>query len=435
VPDSATNPSASPLHALLDAPDSAVLLHAARHDPRWAARSLLATPTDAWVFTHDARSTWLGPNPPPVPFTHDPFADIDALLAAEPDTTWIGYLAYDLGRHVESIPNLARDDRRWPLAVLHRCPDPTPFPGSTDASPVPPPTSTLALGPVASTFTPRDYQHAVAHLVDRLHEGDAFEVNLATRLSAAFAGQPRDLFLALLDRCPAWFAAYLPLPTLDDGQSRAIASVSPELFLELTPDGTVTTRPIKGSRPPDQPDHRHPHAGLGLSEKDKAELAMVVDMLRNDLGRVAAFGSVQVTSPRDIERHPGIEHAVATVAARLRSSATPGELLRATFPGGSITGAPKVQAMRMIEQLEPVRRGPYCGAIGWLRGNAMTLSIAIRTACLTFDPSTLQGTVDFHVGSGIVADSLPRAEWRETLHKAKAFRDLARTCRAADLSP
>jgi para-aminobenzoate synthetase component 1 len=417
-----------PLLDLSDAPRSACLLHAGRHDPRWARRSLLAVPRGAWVYTRDGRSTWTGPDRPDIAFAHEPFRDLDALLLAEPSTTWVGYLAYDLGRHVEAMPIMAIDDRRWPLAVLHRCPSPTLY--STAATPALPPDlpsgDRLVFGPVRSTFTRDAYQQAVARVVDRLHAGDAFEVNLTTRLTADFRGRPRDFYHALLGRSPAWYAAHLPLPTLDDGLERTIASVSPELFLELTPDGGVVTRPIKGSRRPGQSAERHPHAGLEHSEKDRAELAMVVDMLRNDLGRVAAYGSVRVVSPRTIERHPNIEHGVATVAARLRDDASPGDLLRAAFPGGSITGAPKVQAMHMIERLEPVRRGPYCGAVGWLRGRAMTLSLAIRTACLTLDPTTRRGIVDFAVGSGIVADSLPRAEWRETLHKAKPFRDLAR---------
>ncbi|MEM6334870.1 MAG: anthranilate synthase component I family protein [Planctomycetota bacterium] len=426
-----------PVAQLLAATRPTALLHSARHHPRWARHSLIATPQSAWVFTADSRSTWLGPHRPAVRFTHDPFDDLDALLAAEPDTRWIGYLSYDLGRHVESIPNRARNDRRWPLAVLHRCPDARSIPTPPDhrAQSTPTTTHSLHLGPVVSAFSPADYQRAVAHIVDRLHAGDAFEVNLTTRLTAAFTGRPADLFAALLRRAPAWYAAHIPLPDLGDARTRALASISPELFLDLTPDGSVTTRPIKGSRPADQPDHRHPHAALDATEKDRAELAMVVDMLRNDLGRVCRFGSVQVPDPRSIERHPTIDHGVATVTGTLRPDATPGQLLRATLPGGSITGAPKVQAMRTIEALEPVRRGPYCGAIGTLQGRSMTLAIAIRTACIEtdappHDPRALgTGRVDFHVGSGIVADSLPRAEWRETLHKAKPFRDLARTYR------
>ncbi|MEM9250752.1 MAG: anthranilate synthase component I family protein [Planctomycetota bacterium] len=425
------------LAAWLDAPPSACLLHAGRPHPRWSNRSLLGTPDAAWVVTPDGRSAWLGDAPRPVDFTHDPFADLDALLAHDPDASWIGYLGYDLGRRIESLTSVARDDRRWPLALLQRCPRVDAFPATE--RPIPTPNPSLSLGPVRSCTTPSDYQQAVAHVVDRLHAGDAFEVNLATRLTAEFRGRPRDLFLALLRRSPAWFAAYLPLPALPNDppdRRRAIASVSPELFLELTPEGTVTTRPIKGTRRAGSAAAAaHPHADLADSPKDRAELAMVVDMLRNDLGRVAAFGSVRVDQPRTIEHHPGIDHAVATVAAKLRRDATPGDLLRATLPGGSITGAPKVQAMHMIERLEPVRRGPYCGAIGWLRGRSMHLSIAIRTACITTDalgadgdaPPT--GVADFHVGSGIVADSIPRAEWRETLHKAKPFRDAARAHR------
>jgi anthranilate/para-aminobenzoate synthase component I len=176
----------------------------------------------------------------------------------------------------------------------------------------------------------------------------------------------------------------------------------------------VVTRPIKGTRP----------RGVGMreellrSEKDQAELNMIVDLERNDLGRVCEVGSVRVTQTRAIEEHPTVYHGVATVEGRLREDVGLVELLRATFPGGSVTGAPKIRAMEIIEELEPVRRGPYCGAIGWIgAGGAMEFNVAIRTMVVK------GGTVYMPVGGGIVADSVPEREYEETIVKARAMFD------------
>jgi para-aminobenzoate synthetase component I len=199
----------------------------------------------------------------------------------------------------------------------------------------------------------------------------------------------------------------------------ALVCNSPELFLRVTPDRQtggrqVVTRPIKGTR------RRGPGMGAELrdSRKDQAELNMIVDLERNDLGRVCEIGSVKVTEPRTIEEHPTVYHGAATIEGTLRSDVGLVDLLRATFPGGSITGAPKIRAMQIIDELEPARRGPYCGAIGYLSCDGhMQFNIAIRTMIIK------GGQIHIPVGGGIVADSDPPAEYEETLVKAAALFD------------
>jgi para-aminobenzoate synthetase component 1 len=213
----------------------------------------------------------------------------------------------------------------------------------------------------------------------------------------------------------------------------AICSLSPELFLEADfSNRTVVTRPIKGTRPDSCDD-----AELRTSEKDAAELAMIVDLMRNDLGRVCEFGSVRVTDPQTIERHArsddgggsrGVIHGVATIEGRLRKGVGLRALIAATFPPGSVTGAPKVRAMQIIDEFEKHDRGPYCGAIGFVSDSGCVgMNVAIRTASILGDrpdPDRLgffDGRITFPVGAGLVADSIPESEWRETLDKAAAF--------------
>jgi para-aminobenzoate synthetase component 1 len=220
---------------------------------------------------------------------------------------------------------------------------------------------------------------------------------------------PREVYRDMRWRYPAYFAALL------DYGGRALISNSPELFLKVDADRKVTTRPIKGTRPFAQGMEKQ----LRESIKDQAELNMIVDLERNDLGRVCEIGSVKVTNPREIESHPTVFHGVATIEGQLRKDVGLVELLRATFPGGSVTGAPKIRAMEIIEELEPVRRGPYCGAIGYLSADGqMQFNIAIRTIIVN------QGTAYVSVGGGIVADSNPADEYEETLVKARAMLDV-----------
>lgn len=264
--------------------------------------------------------------------------------------------------------------------------------------------------PAKPNFTPRQYQAAVQRAIDYIAAGDIFQVNLSQRFTAGLPDLPRHIYQRLLDRTPAWFGACL------DYGDHALLSNSPELFLRIQPTHQglrrVLTRPIKGTRP------RRPgmHQQLHDSIKDQAELNMIVDLERNDLGRICQIGSVKVTQPRTIEPHPTVYHGVATVQGLLRDDVSFVDLLRATFPGGSITGAPKIRAMQIIDQLEPTQRGPYCGAIGYLSldGN-LEFNIAIRTLIVQPD------RVHIPVGGGIVADSLPPDEYQETLVKAQAL--------------
>ncbi|MEL7089934.1 MAG: anthranilate synthase component I family protein, partial [Planctomycetota bacterium] len=262
-----------------------------------------------------------------------------------------------------------------------------------------------------------EHEAAVQRGLDYIAAGDVFQVNLAQRFSSSFVGSTRGLFLRLAAASPAWYGAYIePRSTPSRPSPKVLCSTSPELFLQLDADRTVTTRPIKGTRPATaDPDE------LRAAEKDAAELNMIIDLLRNDLGRVCRYGSVRVTQPRTVESHPTVHHGVATVTGRLHRSRGLRHLLRGTFPGGSITGAPKIRAMQIIEELEPVRRGPYCGAIGMATslGSTITarLSIAIRTLVVDREAEH----VHFSVGGGVVADSDPAAEYEETLDKAAAL--------------
>lgn len=338
---------------------------------------------------------------------------------------WVGYLSYDLGRFFERLPDTARSDLPFALVELtwhagatardhqlgrdHRNFAPPPadaagpiiFPASPASRPQP--------ASAGSNFTPEAYQHAVARAVSYIAAGDIFQVNLAQRLTVPLVHTPAELYRRLRRRHGGWYGALL------DFGRYALVSNSPELFLrvESTPAGRrVTTRPIKGTRPrlPGMDDE------LRRSLKDQAELNMIIDLQRNDLGRVCRIGSVRVPEPRCIEAHAGVYHGVGTITGLLRDDAGLPELLAATFPAGSITGAPKIRAMQILEELEALRRGPYCGAIGYFAlGGAIELNVAIRTICCA------HGLAHVGVGGGIVADSEPLMEYHETLHKAAAI--------------
>jgi para-aminobenzoate synthetase component 1 len=244
-----------------------------------------------------------------------------------------------------------------------------------------------------------------------IRAGDIYQVNLAQRLSAPAAGTGWDFFQRLAAVSPAPFAAFL-----DCGEFQ-IASSSPESFLRLS-GSQIITRPIKGTRPRAADPTRDAQLTYELqtSPKEMAELVMITDLLRNDLGKVCEYGSVQVPELVRLERYPQVQHLVSTVEGRLRRDVTHFAAFASCFPGGSITGAPKIRAMEIIDELEPVTRGPYTGCIGYLGFNRESqLSIAIRTAVCTGE------RVCFHAGAGIVADSVPAAEYEETLAKARGF--------------
>jgi para-aminobenzoate synthetase component 1 len=265
---------------------------------------------------------------------------------------------------------------------------------------------------VSSDFDRQGYLAAVRRAIDYVHAGDCFQVNIAQRLLTPAVLPPAELYGRLRERNPAPFAGYFEI-----SDRTALLSASPERFLRVT-DGEVETRPIKGTRPRGET----PAADqarideLLHSEKDRAENVMIVDLLRNDLGRVCRYGSVCVEAVCQLETHPYVHHLVSEVRGRLRPELGPIDLLRAAFPGGSVTGAPKIRAMEIIAELEPTRRGPYCGSVGYLGfDGSMDTSIVIRTYAVK------DGMVTFQAGGGIVADSDPAAEYEETLDKARAL--------------
>ncbi|MGE5230878.1 MAG: aminodeoxychorismate synthase component I [Deltaproteobacteria bacterium] len=262
-----------------------------------------------------------------------------------------------------------------------------------------------------STFTHRGYLSAVARVREYILAGDIFQANLSQRFQTPLAEPPLALYERLRRVNPAAFGAYLDFGDLQ------VLSVSPERFLRLS-SRHVETRPIKGTRPRGLGPMHDALLGrvLAESDKDRAENVMIVDLLRNDLSRVCRPGTVRVPELFALEQHPTVHHLVSTVVGELEPGRDAVELLRATFPGGSITGAPKLRAMEIIAELEPTRRGVYCGSLGYLAATGeMDTSIAIRTAVVR------EGEVYFQAGGGIVADSDPEAEYRETLDKARGI--------------
>jgi para-aminobenzoate synthetase component 1 len=264
---------------------------------------------------------------------------------------------------------------------------------------------------VTSSFSRDQYLAAVRKAINYVHAGDCFQVNLSQRLLAPLREHPLDLYGRLRRRNPAPYGCYFDLGEFQ------ILSASPEQFLKVS-GGEVVTRPIKGTRPrgktPD--DDARIIKELQKNPKDRAENVMIVDLLRNDLGRVCEYGSMHVPKVCEVESFAHVHHLVSEVRGTLRPDKTPFDLLRAAFPGGSVTGAPKVRAMEIIAELEPTARGPYCGSVGFVGfDGTMDSNILIRTF------TAGRGWVQFPVGGGIVADSDPATEYEETLHKAKGM--------------
>ena len=354
-----------------------------------------------------------------------------------------GFLGYEFGRRLERLPPPRADDLGLPDAwlgaydwvvawdhaqgrawvVARRVRGEAGEPAEARVRDVvarlkaPPPQRAKSPSPspitIRSGFTREEYLAAVARVREYILAGDIFQANLSQRFDAAWSGTPFDFYRRLAAVNPAPFAAYF------QGDGFSVASASPERFLAVDPEGRVETRPIKGTRrrgaAPDE-DARLA-ADLLSSDKDRAENVMIVDLLRNDLSKVCRPWSVEVPALCALESHPTVHHLESVVTGRLEEGRSAADLLRAAFPGGSITGAPKVRAMEILAELEPVARGVYCGAIGWLSvTGAMDTSIAIRTATLR------RGQAYFHAGGGIVADSDPALEYQETLDKVAGIR-------------
>jgi para-aminobenzoate synthetase component 1 len=265
-----------------------------------------------------------------------------------------------------------------------------------------------------SSFRRAEYLDAVSRVRDYIFAGDIFQANLSQRFEAAIDESPWSFYRRLREHNASPFAAFLDFPEV------VVVSASPERFLHVDRRGAVETRPIKGTRPRGFGPEHDAALGQALAEsaKDRAENLMIVDLMRNDLSRVCAPRSVRVSELFSLEHYATVHHLVSTVVGELGDGRDAIDLLRAAFPGGSITGAPKLRAMEIIAELEPSRRGVYCGSIGyWSLTGELDTSIAIRTAVVQ------DGRVYFSAGGGIVADSQPEQEYLETLDKARAMID------------
>ncbi len=368
----------------------------------------------------------------------------------------VGYLGYDLGHALERLPTIAPDDVGLPLLrlALHdwviawdrragvawlggravegdarrlegrlaevRTRLDRPGRAANAAAADLSAAADLAAAADALAFRSgldrASYEAGVERVRAAIARGDIYQANLTRRLATPFRGDPWLLYRALRTGDPSLFAAYLDLgPAVPGGPPRAIASASPEPFLTVDREGRVETDPIKGTRPRGATPEADRALAMELlaSAKDRAENVMIVDVLRNDLGRVCRPGSVRVPRLCRLQRTAAVQHLVSTVTGRLAPGRDAFDLLAASFPGGSITGAPKIRAMEILEELEPVRRGPYTGAALWLGPDgALGSSILIRT--LVADGTRLS----LHVGGGITWRSDPAAEWEETVAKA-----------------
>ncbi len=336
----------------------------------------------------------------------------------------LGYFSYDLGRRTEKLPELAAHDiplpemavgiYLWAFIVDHKKQQAWWVGQNTQAAEA----WIQAQKPVSaipfhlksdwqSNMTQTSYRKKFEAIQDYLLAGDCYQINLTQRFQADYQGSEWQAFAQLDRENEAPFSAFL---RIEDG---AILSLSPERFLQLRGQ-QIETKPIKGTIPraAERPADLVQANTLRQSEKDQAENLMIVDLLRNDIGRVAAPGSVSVPKLFDIESFPYVHHLVSTIHAKLDQSYTASDLLRACFPGGSITGAPKIRAMEIIEELEPHRRSTYCGSIGYIsRDGQMDTNIAIRTLIATGHQLYVWA------GGGIVADSQWDNEYQETLDK------------------
>ncbi|MGE4279739.1 MAG: aminodeoxychorismate synthase component I [Magnetospirillum sp.] len=408
---------------LADDPLAVLLDSAAQGDPRSRYSYIAADPVD--ILIGDGTS---------------PFPRLKARLAARHKSSvpglppfqggFAGWLSYDLGRQLERLPAPRPAAPNFPDCVLGEFNAVAAFDHHSSQAWVigedkaahnlrdrlmaapPLPDLDWSAGTQAQPDLPRDHYLArIARVVDYIRAGDVFQANLAQRFTAAAPDglDAYSLYRRMRHLAPGPFSAFVA------GGGCALAAVSPERFLSLDAQGQVETRPIKGTRPR----HADPIKDQDLarqltnSAKDRAENLMILDLMRNDLSRVCAVGSIRAPQRMALETFPAIHHLVSVVTGQLRPGQGVVELLQATFPPGSITGAPKIRAMEIIAELETAPRGPYCGTYGWIGDDgAMDLAVAIRVAAWR------DRQVVLHAGGGITADSDPAAEYDETLVKA-----------------
>ncbi len=341
-------------------------------------------------------------------------AEVDGALAAldqaRAEGAWLaGFASYELGYALEpKLAPLMPETRRLPLLKfgVYDAPNLTPEP-ATDLTTG----KGAALGPLKPRWTATRYARAFATVHDAIGAGDIYQANLTFPVDCDASGDPAALYAALCARQPVGHGA---LVEQTDGP--ALLSRSPELFFRTTAEGRIETRPMKGTQPrsKDPQEDRANRDFLISDEKNNAENLMIVDLLRNDISRVAGPGSVHVPELFRVESYATVHQMVSTVAARLAEGVGLADILRALFPCGSITGAPKIRAMEILRELEPWPRDIYCGTIGWAAPDgASSFNVAIRTLMLE------NGTATLNVGGGVVWDSTARSEYEEALWKAR----------------
>ncbi|MHC4843043.1 MAG: anthranilate synthase component I family protein, partial [Planctomycetota bacterium] len=360
---------------------------------------------------------------------------------------WIGHFSYELGRYIEQLPESTTDDLKIPLIrlcfydkiicydhkerafwiIVLELNEDIEAPEeklrylerllikAKNVSFFQPPLSDIEdadLSSVCCNIDKNYYLKAIDKIKRYIYDGQVYQVNFSQRFESEYNGRPIDLFHWQNKYNPSGYAAYF------DAGDFVIVSASPEMFITIK-DRFISTKPIKGTRPRVKKDptaNKRNFEELVKSEKEQAELNMIVDLERNDLARICKPGKRQVIQPRTIESYPTVFHAVATVAGELKDQVTFCDILKAVFPGGSITGAPKISAMEIIDETEPTARGVYTGSVGFIGiDGTVCLNIAIRTVIIKNQRAFVQA------GGGIVADSDPEAEWQETLTKARAL--------------
>jgi anthranilate/para-aminobenzoate synthase component I len=367
---------------------------------------------------------------------------------------WIGYFSYELGRYIEQLPETTVDDLEMPLIRLcfydrviaydhagRTCwllalewPGDAEDPGDKLASlerlaaesqricvqrPAPADLDKIDFSQIRCNMDKNYYLRKFEKIKRYIYDGDVYQINFSQRFESRYGAKPMELFHWQNHYNPSGYAAYI------DGGSFHVVSASPEMFI-IVADGCIRTKPIKGTRPrlnengPTALKTRQINAKnfdeLLNSEKEQAELNMIVDLERNDVARICEPGTRKVIQPRTIESYPTVFHAVATVGGQLRKDVTFCDILKAMFPGGSITGAPKIRSMEIIDETEPTARAVYTGSIGYISvDGGVCLNIAIRTIIIKNQMAFAQ------TGGGIVADSDPEAEWQETITKARAL--------------
>jgi len=364
---------------------------------------------------------------------------------------WMGYFSYELGRYIEQIPQTTVDDLKMPLIRLcfydrliaydHKeksfrliavqMPDDTETADEklngledliakaqavTLSPPCPADMESVDFSQFKCNMDKDFYLAAIKKIKRYIYDGDVYQINFSQRFETEFTAKPIDLFHWQNHFNPSPYSAYI------DAGDFQIVSASPEMFVTVD-EGIISTKPIKGTRPrlkqtsaAAKKTNEKNFNELASSEKEQAELNMIVDLERNDLVRICEYGTRKVIQPRTIETYPTVYHAVATVAGKLRNNIDFCDILKGVFPGGSITGAPKIRAMEIIDETEPTERGVYTGSIGYIGlDGSVSLNIAIRTIIIKDRNAYAQ------TGGGIVAGSAPEAEWNETLVKARAL--------------